>query len=345
MTEGVYEKSKKIIKAWLLQEVVRYPSDEPFAIFGTSSYCQYLMKNMAILGFHRGYYISSYAEVDYINGISVRPLNQVSTSACRFILLGSLSGADVQHCILKEMGVEVDILSVPNGSYLSSEYIGNIYDKKRLKQLKNMHEGQTVFIIGNGPSLKSTDPRKISNFVTMGANGICKLEGFEPDYYFMLDTVAPEYWRDEINNLSSMKLVPPRLKECDFDQINAIFYPTVYQLQEKVIDPYNYGLPSGRSVISTMIYFAIYMGFKKIIFIGVDNDYGKNQKNMHFLESYYPVKFDFGTEEVLAEMVDRRKEGINQALSVAIAHGVECFDASPRKNMGIPTYDFSQNLF
>jgi hypothetical protein len=82
------------------------------------------------------------------------------------------------------------------------------------------------------------------------------------------------------------------------------------------------------------------MGFKKIIFIGVDNDYGKSQKNMHFLESYYPVKVDFDKEEVLAEMVVRHKEGISQALSVAVTHGVECFDASPKK-----TWVFQRLIF
>jgi hypothetical protein len=207
------------------------------------------------------------------------------------------------------------------------------------ESLRNKHAGETVFIVGNGPSLKITDPRKIRNSVVMGCNGICKLEIFDPNYYFVVDAVAIEQWGEDIDRLNSVKFFPTHLRGWAADFSNSIFYSRSYDLFSKNVDPYFYGLPKGLSVISPMIYMSIFMGFKRMIFIGVDQFYGTNQSDRHFIESYYNYKVT-SSRELILERLNKQKVGISLALSTARSHGVELFDAGPCGNLGIESINF-----
>jgi len=61
-----------------------------------------------------------------------------------------------------------------------------------LVALKNIHKGQRAFIIGNGPSLRKTDPNLLQNEITFGCNAIFLMPNFQPTYYFVEDILVAE---------------------------------------------------------------------------------------------------------------------------------------------------------
>ena len=53
-----------------------------------------------------------------------------------------------------------------------------------LEDLRGKHEGETVWVIGSGPSLSFTDPEFFSDKITISINYSAKLHGFVPTYLF-----------------------------------------------------------------------------------------------------------------------------------------------------------------
>lgn len=58
------------------------------------------------------------------------------------------------------------------------------------------HEGETIVVLGTGPSINKVDLKKALRFTTIGVNAI--LEKFEPDYYLFLDEINWEKYRYHI---------------------------------------------------------------------------------------------------------------------------------------------------
>ncbi|WP_019894286.1 6-hydroxymethylpterin diphosphokinase MptE-like protein [Hydrogenovibrio halophilus] len=340
MALSLKERSQKAIHLWL-KEITQAKKYQVFyAVFGTTSYCQEVMGQLHALGFKNGVYVASNPSITFIGTVPVKSLAELKESSVNFVILGSLANAQFQADLLLKHSIEAPVFSIPNSECLALEYDVTPSEKVSFDSLENKHINESAFIVGNGPSLNQTDPRRIKNAVVMGCNGICQLEGFDPDYYFMVDRNAPLYWQREIDRLKGMKIVPNHLKSCQFDHSNTVFYPRSYRLCQHSIDPYQYGLPKGLSVISPMVYMAVYMGVKRIYFIGVDQDYGKKQSEMHFMKGYYPDKKSHLTQSFLQERIQRQNHGISLALEAAKAGGVECYDAGPLWGMGIDSVDF-----
>ena len=76
---------------------------------------------------------------------------------------------------------------------------------RRLANLKNIHKGKRAFIIGNGPSLKQTDLRKLKNEITFGMNRIYLAFpewGFTTSYICVTNDLVVEQFVDDFNQLT-----------------------------------------------------------------------------------------------------------------------------------------------
>lgn len=151
-------------------------------------------------------------------------------------------------------------------------------NEKKLASLKNKHEGDRVFVIGNGPSLEVNDLDKLQKEFTFGANKIYLAfneTNWRPTYYTVEDNLVLIQNYEQIKMIQdSIKIFPNNLLKLKapiedsiyFDFIHKGYYPDLPSVSQ---DPFK-GLFWGATVIFTMIQLAIYMGFKEIYLIGID---------------------------------------------------------------------------
>lgn len=167
-----------------------------------------------------------------------------------------------------------------------------------LQTLKGIHEGERCFIIGNGPSLCSTDLDMLCGEYTFAANRIYKIFNqtqWRPTYYLTVDSpMLPERYEallkyaDELGHLFLRVDVTDRKdesKSLDFpiEKMTRIFYEEdgffkVYQniwnqWSSYVSEDISYHFSDGYTVTFASIQLAIYMGFKELYLLGVDFNY------------------------------------------------------------------------
>jgi len=85
-----------------------------------------------------------------------------------------------------------------------------------IESFHNLHAGETCLLIGNGPSLASTDRDFLARWPSFGVNLIhLALPGFLPTYYVAVDSSVMRRWSDEINQ--ALRGVPKFLPTPNLD--------------------------------------------------------------------------------------------------------------------------------
>ncbi len=178
---------------------------------------------------------------------------------------------------------------------------------KRLKQFKNIHKGETCFIIGNGPSLKVEDLTRLHEL------GVCSFAfnrifcvfdetPWRPTYYISQDENVTYGMKEKFVNLDlQYRFHPIRWKWYkDIDIPNAYYFKTLNSDGKffdfsKDISSYVKDSPT---VAYTGFQLAYYMSFKKIYMIGFDQNYrafkdkdGNIIKNESLKKDYFSDKY------------------------------------------------------
>lgn len=172
------------------------------------------------------------------------------------------------------------------GSLSTTEEAGSGPDSDQLVAFRNMHKGERVFIIGNGPSLNQMDLTKMAGENTIAVNGIflaADKMNFSPTYYVVEDTSVMRENLDAIANYSAghkffptiyRDLLPPNTN-VTFFQMNRGFYAEEsphYCVPRFSTDAAS-ALFSGQSVTIINLQLAYYMGFSEAILVGMDFSY------------------------------------------------------------------------
>lgn len=181
-----------------------------------------------------------------------------------------------------------------NISVLTSQFLY----KGKLKQLKNIHKGERCFVIGNGPSLTSSDLDLIKDEFSFAANRVFYIfekTKWRPTYYCAQDT---EVVKDIANTLDVMidnstmlfiisicrSFIPKRIR----DNNKVLFFRAKFvnayddRLFSNKIENYIFG---GGSVTYASIQLAAYMGFSEIYLLGVDHNYNSASFSNGHLDS------------------------------------------------------------
>lgn len=196
---------------------------------------------------------------------------------------------------------------------------------KNIYALKDKYKNQTCIILGNGPSFKDVDNSVLDRYVTFGSNGI--FLKYIPDLYMTISKDFYVNYIDEINELNvKYKFIDKSYQKIlDTDTINMRCTRPLYGN----ILYYNFPVPMaysvrpdkivflGGSVIFAQIQMAQWMGFKKIILLGVDHNmlldkdkvYGgvkttqEERSNIHFNDKYISaIHYDIMAIEAAMEM-------------------------------------------
>lgn len=189
-------------------------------------------------------------------------------------------------------------------------------NRSRLEALKDTHQGERCFVIGNGPSLTAKDLDKLKEknifcFASKGIYNIFENTDWRPDVWGVSDLDYIKVKKDKLDDLDGFtKLVCAQAFIHDGVKIkDAIYYPFIqaertpkFFNRDVIRGVHFYGTITGK-----LINFAVYMGFTEIYLLGCDNSLplkndkeGKvvidTSKELHFSDKYYANK----TERELA---------------------------------------------
>lgn len=152
-------------------------------------------------------------------------------------------------------------------------------DTHSIKKFKDIHKGETCFIIGNGPSMRFSDLDRINelkvksfacNKIFLGFNET----KWRPDYFFVSDSkILKDIHIDEVG-LPYKKMFFPRSQKAHFKKGN--FYNELQHdwLKDSLFSfDAHTGVYAYGTIITEMLQFAYYMGFSKVYIIGVDFSY------------------------------------------------------------------------
>ena len=212
------------------------------------------------------------------------------------------------------------------------------YHARRLERFANRHQGQRCFIIGNGPSLNRMDLRPLANEFTFGLNRIYLLfdkVGFVSTYYVSVNRLVIGQCASEIQGLPAIKFIDWVGQKWMHSGPNLFF---IRRIPEPCFVPdIRRGLWQGATVTYVAMQIAYYMGFTKVILIGVDHSFvtpGKPGTTVisqgddpnHFDPSYFGKGFqwqlpDLETSELAYRIAKYKFERANREIVDATIDG------------------------
>lgn len=148
--------------------------------------------------------------------------------------------------------------------------------RKELPQYKNIHTGKRCFILGNGPSLKDTDLKKLKNEFTFGMNRIYLAfqdMGFKTSYYVSVNDLVIEQCAADIQNLDIPRFVSWRAGRNWLTKEEQLYFLYTTYTEPKFAKNICNRLWESATVTYVALQLAYYMGFEEAILIGVDHNF------------------------------------------------------------------------
>jgi len=198
-----------------------------------------------------------------------------------------------------------------------------------LREYKDIHDGERIFIVGNGPSLNKTPLEDLKNEFTMGINKIDLIyskTSWRPSYYVFYDfevyknrqfppgllknitrnveTGVPSFisepGRTYLEEQENIEYFNPDSENNTKKRKKAINTKSVNELWSTDITDrvYNFG-----STISAATQIACYMGFDKIYFIGTDL-YKVPTPYLIFKKGGDPAEYNFNSDGLLSRYTE-----------------------------------------
>lgn len=224
---------------------------------------------------------------------------------------------------------------------------------QNLASLKDSHRGERCFIIGNGPSLKQTDLSRLKGEYSMGMNRIYMLFpeiDFRPTFYLSVNDLVVEQCAQDIQGLKMPRFVSWRARKWLTPEENLFFLYTTYT-GPKFAKDIRGRLWEGATVTFVALQVAFYLGFDKVILIGVDHNFetkGKPNTTIvsqgddpnHFNPGYFGKGFRWQLPDL-----ETSERGYALARKTYEAAGRQVVDATVGGNLRIfPRVDY-ESLF
>ena len=210
-------------------------------------------------------------------------------------------------------------------------------DSAVIRKYKNTHPGERCFVIGNGPSLTVADLELLKGEVTFATNGIYNIfdqTDWRPSFYMSMDNSYLDSQIDEIKkhvpgrkflNFSCRRYGRRKSDNIVYFLIKGPYTPDRGKFYQKDIseDVSRY-FAQTFSVTTTCIEFAIYMGFKEIYLIGVDNNYTTAKSEGQATHFYSAA----GGLKKVVHYADNQIKSYELYKEFAEAHGCRIYNAT-----------------
>jgi len=147
---------------------------------------------------------------------------------------------------------------------------------ERLASLRDRHRGQRCFILGNGPSLRETDLRRLRHEFTFGMNRIYlhfPHMGFATTYYVAVNTLVIEQCADDILRLTMPRFLTWRGRRWLPRGADVTFIDTDYTGPEVFAADVTGRVFEGSTVTFVALELAYHMGFEQVVLVGIDHNF------------------------------------------------------------------------
>jgi len=181
-----------------------------------------------------------------------------------------------------------------------------------IKKFHNKHLGETCVLLANGPSLKLTDLSKVKKFKTFGLNRIYLFFeelGFQTDYLVCVNDLVLSQFQEEISNCKMPKFVHWRMRSL-YNGSDNLFYVAKKLFGSSFSVDASKSLDSGVTVTYAALQLIYYMGFEKVLVVGMDHNFAfkgtanqtqirKEEKDLnHFHPNYFPKGVKWQTPDL-----------------------------------------------
>src|SRR4030042_5609223 len=156
---------------------------------------------------------------------------------------------------------------------LSSHWVEST---RKLHHLENIHKDKRCFIIGNGPSLRHTDLNKLRGEYTFGLNRIYLLFpelDFSTTYLVSVNDLVLKQSAEEMRSLDLLKFLTWRSRHWFHGDSRVIYLATDFTGDEDFCSKITGRIFEGFTVTYVALQLAYYMGFEKVILVGVDHNF------------------------------------------------------------------------
>lgn len=227
-----------------------------------------------------------------LNGIPILPIPDIRTVKPDGVVLATLTERGRMKAEVAKLRGPIyrGIIVVAEGNDTKDYLRFRFKPNSDLARLHNAHAGQPAVIVGNGPSLLKTDPRSLKNVVTLACNSIFLMEGFEPTYYVVEDSLVAEDRASIINSLPWTKLFPKDLAK--FLGNGMFFNNEPVQWLNFFSEDLSLGMETGSTVTYTVLQIAYYLGCDPVYLIGVDHNYVVNNSEIERNSVVFTSKTD-----------------------------------------------------
>lgn len=312
--------------------------DEEFVIYGSTLFTiilnQWIKKN-------KGYYLAivlpdlventMYEDLKRENPemVILREMDAVMQKNVNFLvtdewLIGSLyeKGIDPKRII------NLYDISAKEESYYNAE----------IEQYKDIHKGESCFIIGHGPSLRVSDLDELglNNIITFSMNSTNKLfdkTEWRPDYYVVMDKVMFDEhfyfkWEDNTKRKCFIADVSEKFWRENKSEKN-IKYHSIRNMNtrgEKFSEDISRRVYYSATAVYDCLQIAAYMGFKKIYLLGMDLvPYRPGDKSTVPYSNFYEWDSRYQWHKM---WIDKILRGYLAAKEYADTHHIQIYNAT-----------------
>lgn len=331
--------SNDLLDAAIESAVAGLPRTARVGIFGMGDMATRCERTLRRRGFEDIFFVASSPFKEYHRARDLFDIKSPVALRADYFLVASLARPQELADELVTRGFQGGIVTLPAMKHLSTMLSRDTSTPARIRDLAGRHAGQPGFVVGTAPSLKITHPERIGGrAVTFGGNGVIRIGGFVPDYYFFLDANALRSWGGEIGELDTTVMLASHLVSLykEYPGLRArrnVLFPACYERDDDIdVDLWEQkGFETGHTVVCPMLQFALLMGCNPIYLIGVDLTYGT--RGSYFTERYHAA----GVPAYQADKVDgyrtRMLEGIRRSVEAARRRGVAVYNCSPNRNL------------
>lgn len=215
-----------------------------------------------------------------------------------------------------------------------------------MKQLYNTHQGESCFVIGNGPSLTADDlntlaEKKIDCFAMNRIYKIFPQTKWRPTYYVNMDWMLIRDVLEEVNKVpAKQKLFPIHhfshraFRKNRKNIANKTIYNDIYS-QNKIlsIDCSQTVCEFGTVTISA-IQLAAHMGYRNIYLLGVDHNFDNvidengNTVINKDVKNYFCDNYDNDLQDYVVHNLGRTTKGYYAVQEFYSKHGVNIYNAT-----------------
>ena len=209
-----------------------------------------------------------------------------------------------------------------------------------LRKFRNKHDGESCFIVGNGPSLSPDDLEVLhkNNIPTFGFNRIFLMfdkTDWRPTYYISQDEKMLRNCMEQINEMDlPYKLIPLQLKYYFGINIKDAIYFNMLADDSVPFGEFANIVGNSNTVAYTAAQLAAYMGFKKIYLIGVDHSFSvvKNDKGEIIRDEnakdYFTDSYNADKDELYIPNLDASTRTFLKMKKNCDAAGIEVYNAT-----------------